>query len=266
MKKRNIAMNIKKLIEQIDSVIPLNMSESWDNTGLIVGENDMPVSSVCLTLDATPEVIDQAANLNCNVIITHHPLIFKPISTIDTSTLEGAAIKSTIKNDIAIISLHTNWDKSGLNEALASALNLNNIRTLQPRKKEEDRIGVIGELPQNENPDDFLRIVKNAWNLSHVIYHEARGKKTISSVAICGGAGSELWLDAYNENADAFITAEVKRYHRLASLYKGLSIIETDHYEMENYSLFSLKKLLEETIGINIKIVNPSGKKSFLYQ
>jgi dinuclear metal center YbgI/SA1388 family protein len=257
-------MNIKELIDQIDKIIPLNRSESWDNTGLIVGENEMPVSNICLTLDATPEVIDQAADLKCNVIITHHPLIFKPISSIDTSTLVGAAIKRTIKNNIAIISLHTNWDKLGLNNALASALNLNNIRTLQPHKKEEDRIGVIGELPQVKNPDDFLKIVKNAWNLSHVIYHEAKDKKTISSVAMCGGAGSGLWIDAYYEKADAYITAEVKRHHRLAALYKGLSIIETDHFEMENFSLSSLKKILEEATEINTKIINPSMRISVL--
>jgi len=253
-------MNIRILLDRIDKIIPFNLSETWDNTGLIVGDNEMPVSDICLTLDATPEVVDQAADSKCNVIITHHPLIFNPISNVDTSSIIGAVIKKAIKNDIAIISLHTNWDKSGLNNALASALNLNNIRTLQPQKKEEDRFGVIGELSRKVNPDDFLSMVKQTWNLSHVIYHEAKSLKPVSSVAICGGSASEFWTDALHENADVYITAEVKYHHRLAAAYKGLSIIEADHYEMENFSLSSLAKSLNRIIKNNIKIINPSIK------
>ena len=256
-------MNIKDLLCKIDEIIPFSLSETWDNTGLIIGDNEMPVSDICLTLDATPEVIGQAADSKCNVIITHHPLIFSPISNVDTSSITGAAIKKAIKNDIAIISLHTNWDKSGLNNALASALNLNNTRTLQPQKKEEDRLGVIGELLQKEDPDDFLKMVKDAWNLSYVIYHETKDKKSISRVALCGGAASELWADALHENADVYITAEVKHHHRLAAIYKGLPIIEADHYEIESFSLSSLAKLLEKILKISIKIINPSIKTRF---
>ena len=252
-------MNIKDLLSEINDIVPFILTETWDNTGLILGDNDMPVSKICLALDATPEVIDHAAELECNLIITHHPLIFNPVRTIDTSTITGAAIRKAIKNDIAIISLHTNWDKSGLNNALASALRLNNIRTLQPDKKEEDRIGVIGELSQEENIGNFLKIVKDSWNLSHVICHEVKNIKNISRVALCGGAGGEFWLDALHENASVFITAEVKRSHYLAALYKGLSIIETDHYEMENYSLSSLKELLEKKISIDMEIINSSS-------
>ena len=250
-------MNIKNLLHQIDKIAPFSLSETWDNTGLIVGDNEMPVSNICLTLDVTPDIADQAMDSGCNVIVTHHPIIFNPINNVDTSSFIGATIKKAIKNDIAIISLHTNWDKSGLNNALATTLNLNNIRTLQPQKKEEDRLGVIGELPQKENPDDFLKMVKAAWNLSHAICFKAEENKAISSVAICGGAASELWHDAFHENADVYITAEVKHSHRLAAVHKGLYIIEADHYEMENYSLSTLAKLLEEMTQISVKIINP---------
>lgn len=250
-------MYVNDLIRVIDETVPFSLSENWDNCGLIVGENEMPVSNICLTLDATPEIIDQAEEMNCNVIITHHPLIFNPIINVDTSSLTGAVIKRAMKKDIAIISLHTNWDKSGLNIALASALKLNNIRTLQPMKKDEERFGVMGELPQKENLDNFLKIIKDAWELTYVICHEAKRKNGISTVALCGGAGGEFWLDALNENADVFITAEVKRFQHLEAAYKGLHIVEADHYEMESYSLKSLGKLLSETTNIDINIINP---------
>lgn len=250
-------MNIKELLRKIDEIVPFSLSESWDNNGLIVGENEMPVSKICLTLDATPEVVDKAEEMKCNVVISHHPLIFDPIKNLDTSTLTGATIKRAIKKDIAVISLHTSWDKSGLNNALAFALRLNNIRTLQPKKKEEDRIGIIGELLQKENINDLLMIIKNAWNLSHVISHEPKYKKDISTVALCGGAGGEFWLDALYENADVYITAEVKRFQHLAATFKGLYIVETDHYEMESFALTSLRKLLYETTKIDIDIFNP---------
>ena len=251
-------MNIKDLLNRIDKIVPFSLSEVWDNTGLIVGDNEMPVYDICLTLDATPEVIDQAVNAECNVIITHHPLIFTPISNVDTSSFTGSVIKKAIKTDTAIISLHTNWDKSGLNNTLASALKLNDIRTLQPQKKEEDRIGVIGELPQKKNPDSFMRIVKDAWNLSHIIYYGAKGIKQISSVAICGGASSEFWIDALHEEADVYITAEVKYHHRLAAAYNGLSVMQADHYEMENFSLLSLAKALKKITKNNIRIITPN--------
>jgi dinuclear metal center YbgI/SA1388 family protein len=250
-------MNIKDLLCRIDEIVPFNLSETWDNTGLVIGDNEMLVSKICLTLDATPEVIDHAADSKCNVIISHHPLIFTPVKTIDTSTITGTAIKKAMKNDIAIISLHTNWDKSGLNNTLAAALNLVNIRTLQPKKNEECRIGVVGELPQEENLEDFLRILKNAWNLSHVICHETKNQKTVSKVAICGGSGGEFWLDALSENADVFITSEAKRHQCLAANYKGMYIIETNHYEMESFSLLNLKILLEKMLEIDIEIINP---------
>ena len=253
-------MKIKDLLHQLDKIAPFCLSETWDNTGLILGDNETPVSGICLTLDATPNVVDQAAGLKCGVLITHHPLILDPVRNVDTSSFTGAVIKKAIKNDIAIISLHTNWDKSGLNNALASALKLKNIRTLRPHKNEEDRIGVIGELPRKENLDDFLKTVMDAWNLSHVICHEAKGKKTISRVAICGGSASELWIDAHNEKADAYITAEVKHHHRLAAAYKGLPIIEADHYEIENYSLPNLAKLLKKITKTDIKIIDPGIK------
>jgi dinuclear metal center YbgI/SA1388 family protein len=251
-------VNIRELLYEIDKIVPFNLSEEWDNTGLIIGNNDMPVSKVSLVLDVTPEIIDRAADSKCDVVISHHPTIFSPVSSIDTSTLTGATIKNALKHDIAIISLHTNWDKSGLNNTLALALSLNNIRTLQPKIKEEDRIGVVGELWQKKDPDSFLRMVKDAWNLSHVICHEPKNKKAIQKVGICGGAGGEFWLDALHENCDAFITSEVKRHHRLAANYKGMYIIATDHYEMENYSLSNLKQLLENNIEINIEILNPT--------
>ena len=257
-------MDVRELLSQIDEVIPFNLSETWDNTGLLLGDNEMPVSKICLTLDATPEIIDQAAESNCNIVITHHPLIFNPMKNVDTSTLTGAVIKKALKMDIAIISLHTNWDKTGLNDTLAKALSLNNIRTLQPRKKEEDRIGVIGELQQKEDIDTFLKMVKYSWNLSHVKCHEIKTKKAISSVAICGGAGGEFWLEALYENADAFITSEVKRYHHLAATYKGLYIVEIDHHEMESYSLTCLGKLLKRITKIDIDIINPLIKYNVL--
>jgi len=257
-------MDVRELLSQIDEVIPFNLSETWDNTGLLLGDNDMPVSKICLTLDATPEIIDQAVESNCNIVITHHPLIFNPMRNVDTSTLTGAVIKRALQKDIAIISLHTNWDKTGLNNTLASALNLNNIRTLQPKKKEEDRIGVIGELQQKDDIENFLKIVKNSWKLSHVKCHEIKTKKAISSVAICGGAGSELWLDALYENADAYITSEVKRYHHLEATYKGLYIVEIDHHEMESFSLSSLGKLLNKITKIDVDIINPLIKYNVL--
>ena len=257
-------MNIRELLHQIDEIVPFNLSETWDNTGLILGDNEMPVSKICLTLDATPEVIDKAAESKCNVIITHHPIIFSPISNVDTTTLTGAVIKRAIKSDIGIISLHTNWDKSGLNNSLARAINLNNIRTMQPKKKEEDRIGVVGELPQSEYLDDFLKTVRDSWNLSHVKAHETKDKKIISRVAICGGAGGEFWHDALAENADVYITSEVKCHQHLAAAYKGLHIVDTDHYEIESFSLLSLGESLRKTTGIDVEIINPLIKINVL--
>lgn len=219
--------------------------ETWDNCGLIVGSPERETGRLALVLDASPEALDEAVRKGCNTLITHHPIIFTPISQVDTSQLAGATIARAIKHDISIISFHTNWDKSGLNDALADLLGLRDTVRFP------SGFGAAGELKDEISAKELSEKLKSSWGLSRVVLHNFGGN-IIRRVAICGGSGGELWSEALSQKADIYITSEVKLHIRLAARAAGLCIMEADHAEMERTSLTALAKLIESVTGIKV--------------
>ena len=134
-----MSVNCMIIAETLEKFAPCHLAESWDNVGLLVGQSDLRVEKILLTLDVTPEVIAEAIDTGSNLIVTHHPFPFKPGKTIRTDCPEGAMLASLLKNDIAVYAAHTNLDAAigGVNDALATALGLNSVT---PLKKAEERL------------------------------------------------------------------------------------------------------------------------------
>lgn len=206
-------MKAVEIIRVIDEFAPPAIQESWDNSGLCIGDLDSEVDSVLLALDCTPEIIDEAISKGAQMIITHHPLIFKGIKQISNSTLLGKMINKIIKNNLIIYSAHTNADKvlSGVSGIMAARLGLVNIDFLRKDTDGESGMGIIGDL---EVPADFLQIlkkVKENFNPGVVRCSKPIDEK-ISRIALCGGSGSSLIENARDAGAQLFITGDVS-YH-----------------------------------------------------
>lgn len=229
-------MKIKDVIEILDKFAPFKDAEHWDNVGLIVGDDNNTVTGVVLALDITNEVISYAKENNANLIITHHPVIFSPIKSINKNDI----VYCLIESGIAVISSHTNLDKSigGVNYALADSLKLCNIRPFNNR----DNIGLIGDLPFKMTPDKLAVYIKQSLNSKRLSY--TAGKNEIYSIAICGGAGGDYLKDAINLKIDGYLTGEVKHNIYIDAINNSYSVFTPGHHETEVLVLNYIKNYL----------------------
>jgi dinuclear metal center YbgI/SA1388 family protein len=243
-------MKIKELTDFLHHTAPLKFQESYDNAGLIIGNENEEIKGVLICLDAIEEVIDEAIELGCNLVIAHHPIIFRGIKKLNGySYIERVVIKA-IKNDIAIFAIHTNLDNvvvSGVNTKIAEKLNLQDTAILSPKTDTffnglEVGSGMIGSLKEPMKPLSFLSYLKEKMELS-IIKHTELCKQDIHKVAICGGSGSFLLIEAKNQKADIFITADFK-YHEYFDADKEIIIADIGHFESEKYTIELLYNLI----------------------
>ena len=243
-------MKVKEFINKLNEAAPFELAESWDNPGLMTGDLNLKVNKIAVCLDAVEEAVIKAAEDNCEILLCHHPVIFRAIKKIDFETEQGRVLRAAIKNNIAVIAAHTNWDivEGGVNTELAKLISLNNIRALDL----ESGLGACGVLSGALDYKEFLNCVKAAWGLSYIDYYKANNNK-ILRVALCGGSGAEFWPLAKNFEADIYLTADMK-YHELIDANKsGLNIALIEHGEMERASLPELIMKLKNICGDEIE-------------
>ena len=242
-------MIVRELIQHIDTFAPFSLAEEWDNPGLMAGSYDAEISRIAVCLDAVSEAVIEAGNMGCNVLVCHHPLIFRPLKRIDTGTDIGRTIHEAITRNVNIIAAHTNWDKApgGVNDTLAALLGLEGVASL-------GEFGVVGEV-HAENTAAFLERVKTSWELSRLDFFTRNMPEKISRIALCGGSGAEFWSDAIRHNADVYITADMK-YHELTDATRaGLSVALAEHGEMERATIPELARKISES-GIETRIID----------
>ena len=135
MERRNGSMKIKTLIKRLEKKFPKNMAESWDNIGLLVGDDNREITKVQISLDATEDVIDHAIEAGANLIITHHPIIFSGIKNVTSKNIMGRKLLKLIENKIAVYSMHTNLDsaETGLNQYICEKLGVKTSKILDEK-------------------------------------------------------------------------------------------------------------------------------------
>lgn len=327
-------------MDLLDQLYPFALAEEWDNVGLIVGDSKAEVTGVLLALDVTRDVLADAKASACNVVVTHHPVIFRAIKRINESELQGGLVGLALREGISLVALHTNLDSAvgGLNDTLCEALGLVQVKPLvdsgrerfyklavfvpethaekvrealfasgaghvgnydqcsfntpgtgtfrgtvgktnpflgtpgQLERAQEEKIEVIlrretagrvigamlgahpyeevaydliplhnkesgtglariGKLPAPEPLSTFTKRVQALGIMVKAILGAA--DKSISKVALCSGAGSDFCSNALSQGADVYLTAEIKHHHALAAHDKGMALVETDHYTLE---------------------------------
>jgi dinuclear metal center YbgI/SA1388 family protein len=253
-------MKINTITGKIEERIPLSWCEEWDNSGLTLGETASDVSRVALALDATERAVAEATSLGCGLLVTHHPVIFKPVTKITDSSLSGSALLAAARRGVALYSVHTNWDSSpeGVNVVLAGLAGLCDISPLTAGQPGAWGMGAVGSAETPMTVLEIAELVKSAWGLSSVVVHGNNGAE-ISRVAICGGAGGSLVGDAKEAGAEVFVTADLSYHHILDARYAGISVISAAHGEMERASLPALRALIEEATSLEATIIDDSN-------
>ena len=240
-------MQIKDLTNYLEEIAPLHLQEGYDNAGLVVGDPHAEIQGVLVCLDSTEAVLDEAIQLNCNLVIAHHPIIFQGLKSITPDDYVSRCIIKAIQNGISIYAIHTNLDNvlnRGVNQKIAEKIGLENVQILKPRSTEDENIGsgAIGNLPNSMDERLFINLVKEQMG-SKVIRSTALLGKDISRVALCGGSGSFLIQDAIQQNADVFVTADIK-YHQFFDADQKILLLDIGHYESEQYTVDLLYSII----------------------
>ncbi len=240
---------IKEIKALIEENIPLLLQEKWDNSGLIIGCEDSVVNKILIALDVTDRVIEEAINLKANLIISHHPVIFDGTKNIDYSTPLGNKIRKLVKNDINVLSYHTNFDKAkgGTTDTICTLLGLSNVKNLNDEEFSFGKIGITNPVTLKE----FILVLKEKLKLKNVKYI-GNENKIIGTVAVVSGSGSEFYKDAYDNGADVFVTAEVKHHIGIECMEMGLAVIDAGHFETEYSAMETIYELLKDKLEVSV--------------
>lgn len=214
----------------IDSMAPFHTAMRFDNPGLLVGGRNTPARAALLSLDITPAVAREAKELQADVVISHHPVIFNPLKRIDADT----APYLLVKFGIAAICAHTNLDMAaeGVNTCLAKRLKLKNIRMLKEYENTGLPEGLVGETEREYSPRAFAEFVKDALGCDGLRYTD--GGRTISKVGLCSGGGADLVYDAAEYGCQAFVTGESKHNILLDAENMGITLVDAGHFYTED--------------------------------
>ena len=241
-------MKIKQVLSALERFAPLPLQESWDNAGLQLGLTEVEVSGALLCLDVNEQIVDEAVAKGCNLIVSHHPLLFRGLKQITGADYVQRSVIKAIKHDIVIVSMHTNMDNAldGVNWKIAERLGLTDCKFFAQKTVDgiEAGSGVVGNLPLQMDARAFIELVKKQFGVQ-CAQCNALLQRPISKVAICGGAGDFLLSDAIGEGADAFITGEM-HYHQYFGFEQQIQICVIGHYQSEQYTAEIFRDIIQK--------------------
>jgi GTP cyclohydrolase I len=258
-------MNLGEVLDYINEIAPWKYAEEWDNVGLMLGSRTCQVKKLMLCLDVTSKVINEAIDQGTNLIVSHHPFLFSELNTVDLDTAKGQQISTLIKNDICIISAHTNLDVAvgGVNDTLAEAAGLTNCQILKsyiPEGIDVDMgMGKVGELTNRLCFEEYISIVKNNLNIDRFRLIGIP-PKTVKKIAVfCGSFDVDLDI-VKRQDVDVLITGDIKYHTALDAREMGLCILDVGHYASEYLIVNKLKVLFENRFD-NLEIICSTMEK-----
>lgn len=221
-------------VREIESFLygwaPRELAESWDNVGLLVGDPEAAVERVLVALDITPQVVDEALERGCQLIVAHHPVMncaWHPVQTVRADDRQGKTLTALLRGGVAAICMHTNLDaaEGGVNDQLAKALGLTDTIPLN-----EQKIGRIGTLSCEKPLEQFLHDVVKSLGCRGLRYRS--GGRPVRRVAVGGGACGEYIPQALAQGCDTFVTSDL-RYNDFLDT-QGLNLIDAGHFPTED--------------------------------
>jgi dinuclear metal center YbgI/SA1388 family protein len=252
--------SLRKVIAILDEVAPFALAEQWDNSGLQVGSLDQIIKKILVALDPTYEAVSRAASADAQLLITHHPLLFRAVSCIDLNIYPGDVIREAIKRDVAIVAVHTNLDSArmGISYSLARDIGLTGVDVLEPRVlngEEGYGIGLVGNLAGPVKLLSVSRLIKYALGINRVKVI-GPDESVIERIAIVGGSGGDYIEMAVQKNADLLITGDIGHHDALKAKTMNINVIDAGHFSTERAALTGFIKNLEEIFERNKMSVN----------
>lgn len=243
-------MQSKDVITILEELSPVSYAEDWDNVGLLAGRRDKEVRSVLLALDATDEVIEQAVRQDVSMLVTHHPMLFHPVSRVTTEDFIGRRLYRLIQKDICYYAMHTNFDVMGMADAAADELCLKDRQVLDITYEDEiakEGIGRFGRLPGIMTLAECAAYVKERFDLKSVrIFGDADTE--LERAAVCPGSGKSYIKKAVKMGADVYITGDIDHHSGLDAVAQGMCIIDAGHFGLEHIFVPYMKEYLERKL------------------
>lgn len=253
------------VMQAMECIAPRRLAEEWDNPGLLVGSPHDEVRKILVALDVREETVERAIEDGCDLIVAHHPLIFRALKALRTDDATGCKIARLIKADIAVFAAHTNLDSAagGVNDVLAERLELHDVAPLvEGAADSEPGLGRIGSLRAEFSLEDFAALVKEKLGLSSMRIACA-GERRISRVALCGGSGAEFVGRAAAKGADAYVTGDVKYHDAERAIGLGIHVLDAGHFATEQPIVARLAERLKKELGDGVEIVAETKSSDF---
>ena len=242
-------MTVKDILEYLSELAPLETADSYDNVGLLVGDETAEVTGVCCCVDITHKAIREAAEKGANLIVSHHPVIFEGLKNIQTWN----PVVELIKNDIAAIAMHTNFDiaPSGVNAALVEILEFKSEGSF------ENGYGAICEMTRDLTAKSLAEHCKARLGLECVKYSQNSADKLLRRVAVCcgGGVDRDIMRLARKNNVDAIISGDIKHNFWIEAENCGIALIDAGHFGTEKAAAQALAKLVSDCANENSTII-----------
>lgn len=245
-------MILREIIRQLEALAPRQAACDWDNPGLLVGRGDREITKVYVALDATEQVVDAAIEAGAELILTHHPILFRAVKQVNDETPLGRKLLTLIRHDIAVYSMHTNFDScpGGMGDLVCRQLGLRNLGPMEPAMYQEDNvfvmenraagreencrygIGFVAALPEAMTARELAAYVKQHFGLPFVNFYDAG--RPIRRLACCPGSGRGEMENVLHCDVDAFLTGDMGHHDGLDYVEAGISLLDAGHYGLEH--------------------------------
>lgn len=249
-----MSLKVSDVTKIIEEFAPTKFKESYDNVGLMVGNSNLRVTKILVALDCTLEVIDEAIRNNCNLILTHHPLLFKAPQSITMETVIGRKVIKLISHDISVYSAHTNLDsvKGGLNDIVMEMLGIKKYSTIDKslNRSQDDNITGIGRIADLENEITLIELcslVKDVFDIEYLSYS---GEETmiVKKVAVINGSGKEYFQRAKELGTNCIITGDTT-YHYVSDMCEeNIAVIDAGHFNSEWNAFKHIGKMIDNCL------------------
>lgn len=253
-------MECSKVIEILRELAPESCACDWDNPGLLSGRRDKEIKKIYIALDATDQVVEDAIRWGADMLLTHHPLIFKSIKKVNDENFITRRLICLIQADISYYAMHTNFDAAPgcMADLAASRLGLSSCSPLEVLGEMGGKpygIGKIGGLKQEKTVKALAEQVKEAFGLPFVlVYGQELLEHTVKQAAVCPGSGGSEIEAALLQGAQAFVTGDISHHQGIDAAARGMAVIDAGHYGLEHIFISYMNRFLEEKLGEDVKL------------
>ena len=258
-------MKCYEIIEKLETLAPVRYAEEWDNVGLLAGRRDKEVNTIYIALDASDDIITEAVHMGADMLLTHHPLIFRKLGRVNTDDFIGRRIVTLIQKDISYYAMHTNFDVMGMADAAADALSLTDRSVLNitfEDKNITEGCGRVGQLPKRLSVAECAAFVKECFQVPHVkVFGDL--EHFVEKAAVMPGSGGSYIQDAFKAGAEIMITGDIDHHKGIDAVAQGLTIIDAGHYGIEKLFIPYMEAILKEQLT-GVRVCKADFKEPFV--